>query len=369
MPLRVLASIALIVLAGAVAGCARPDASVLTPVAATAPGARLVTVYVATTRVREPSTMNVYTALRAPEMNYTEFTIAIPPRHRPGEIEWSNGTPNPETDFVTVRQTLLSRAEFESRVSARASRKAGVFVHGYNVNFQEGVFRLAQLVADADVEGAAVLFSWPSDGSLTGYAADRDSATYSRDALAQLLTVLTRDRTAGDVVVLGHSMGAWLVAESLRTLRLSGRHATLAKLDVVLASPDIDVDVFMSQLRDFGPLKRPMLVLVSTKDTALDVSSRIAGQRPRLGAIDVSDPRVQDGARRANAKIVDVSNLPSTDSFGHDRFVTFATLYGRLDRGQRQVNAPAQAGAFVLNSVGRVLAAPFSLAGGALAGQ
>ena len=58
-----------------------------------APGAKLVTVYVATTRVREPDSDIVYTSGRAPQLNYAEFTIAIPPHHKPGTIEWPTGTP------------------------------------------------------------------------------------------------------------------------------------------------------------------------------------------------------------------------------------------------------------------------------------
>jgi esterase/lipase superfamily enzyme len=214
-----------------------------------------------------------------------------------------------------------------------------------------------------------VLFAWPSDGKLLGYASDRDAATYSRDALAQLLTVLARDRGRGDVAVLGHSMGAWLTTESVRQLRMSGRNATLSRLEVVLASPDIDIDVFRAQMRVIGPLNPPMTVLVSTKDKALGFSSRIAGERPRLGLLDVNDPRVQEGARLAKVRLIDLSSVQSPDGFGHDRFVTFARLYTRLNRTQGNANIPGQAGAFVFNSVGSVLAAPFTFVGGALAGQ
>ena len=40
---------------------------------ALAPGARLVTVYVATTRARDPDAMNVYTSNRAPGLNFTSM--------------------------------------------------------------------------------------------------------------------------------------------------------------------------------------------------------------------------------------------------------------------------------------------------------
>jgi esterase/lipase superfamily enzyme len=373
---RIVASLAVAIgLAAAVAGCARPGPSVLIPTETVAPGAKLITVYVATTRAREPDSTIVYTNDRAPKLNYAEFTIAIPPHHKPGTIEWPTGTPDPQTDFVTVRQRLLTAPEFERKVAAGApgggNRKAGVFVHGYNVNFQEAVFRLAQMASDADIEGVPVLFAWPSDGKLVGYVADKDAATYSRDALARLLTVLTRDRKPGEVTLLGHSMGAWLTVEALRQLRLAGQNATLSRLTVVLASPDIDVDVFRAQMTVIGPLTPPMTILVSRDDKALAISGRIAGERMRLGALDVDDPRVQAGARAANVRVIDISSLKSQDDFNHDRFVTYATLYSRLDGKQRRemTGNAGPAGAFVLNTVGSVIASPFTLAGRALSGQ
>ncbi|OYX87702.1 MAG: hypothetical protein B7Y71_01400, partial [Xanthobacter sp. 35-67-6] len=323
---------------------------------------------------REPGSDIVYTNGRAPTLNYAEFTIAIPPHHKAGNIEWPTGTPDPRTDFVTVRQRLLTAPEFERQVAARApsgSRKAGVFVHGYNVNFQEGVFRLAQMVSDADIDGVAVLFAWPSDGKLVGYVADKDAATYSRDGLVHVLKVMTRDRKPGDVTLLGHSMGAWLTVEALRQLRLTGQNATLNRLTVILASPDIDVDVFRAQMTVIGPLTPPMTVLVSRDDKALALSGRIAGERLRLGAVDVDDPRVQAGARAGNVRVIDISSLKSPDDFNHDRFVTYASLYARMGGGQRREldGNGSNAGAYVFKTVGSVIASPFTLVGSALAGQ
>ena len=360
---------ATIALSSALAGCARPGANVLIPTETVAPGAKLVTVYVATTRVRQADSMIVYNSDRASNLNYAEFTIAIPPRHKAGEIEWPSGVPDPESNFLTVRQNLLTAQEFESKVSARSNRKAAVFVHGYNVSFQEAVFRLAQLTSDGDIDGVPILFSWPSEGTLTGYIADKDSATYSRDALAHLLTLLARDRKNGDVAVLGHSMGAWLTAESLRQLRMTGRNATINRLAVVLAAPDIDVDVFRTQMKVIGPLTPPMTVLVSRDDKALAFSSRITGTRKKLGSIDVDDPRVQESARAAKVRVIDISSLNAPDGLNHDGFVTLGTLYSRLGPSERRGNDAGQGGAFVFNTFGTVLSTPFSLVGGALAGQ
>lgn len=357
------------------AGCTvRPGPEVLNPVARSAPGARLVTVYVATTTAREIPNSNVFANGRARGLNYAEFRISIPPGHQPGNIEWPTGTPDPAVSFTTVQQSILDKQTFEQRIASRESvsspSKAGIFVHGFNTNFQEALYRLAQMTADADVDGMPILFAWPSEAKATGYIADKESVTYSRDQLAELLMMLSRKQSGKRISLIGHSMGAWLTVEALRQLRLAHNDATINRLNVVLAAPDIDVDVFSSQMDVIGPLSPPMTVLVSRDDIALSISSKIGGERPRLGMLDVDDPRVQEAAFRANLQIIDISPLKASDGLNHDRFVSLATLYGRLAVGS---NRPGQdmrrAGAFVFNTVGTTLATPFSLVGSAVAGE
>jgi esterase/lipase superfamily enzyme len=357
-----------------VGGCAlRPGPEVLVPTRASVPGAKIVTVYVATTRAREIPDSNVYDSSRARGINYAEFKISLPPSHQSGRIEWPvGGAVDPARNFATVEQEVLDRDTFYKRIGregdGRTPVNAGIFVHGFNNNFQESLYRLAQLAADSDLKGVPILFAWPSEAKLGGYLADKDAVTYSRDQLADLLVSVTRDPSIGRVTLLGHSMGGWLTAESLRQLRLTRNDAALRRLTVVLAAPDIDADVFRSQMEVIGRLSPPMTVLVSRQDLALAVSSRIAGNRPRIGMLNVDDPRVQEAALRSDLQIIDVSALEPTDPARHDGFVQFASLYGRLSE-QGPASGLRQAGAFVASSVGAGLSAPFELVGSALANQ
>jgi esterase/lipase superfamily enzyme len=327
----------------------------------------MVTVYVATTRERAAPDENVFTTDRAARLNYAEFTISIPPGHKKGEIEWPGASPNPATSFVTVQQTVLDEATFRRRVGAR--RDVGVFVHGYNTNFQEALFRLAQLSADSQPDTVPVLFAWPSEAAVTGYVADREAVTYSRDYLAHVLSMLARERSVRNVAVIGHSMGGWLTMETLRQLRLQGRNEVLSRLQVVLAAPDIDLDVFRTQVAVLGPMSPPMTVLVSKDDWALAASSRLSGGRERVGTLDVEDVRVQAIARREGLRVVDISTLSSPDTFNHDRFISFAAIYSAVAPRGGGGDPLRQAGAFVFNAAGTVISAPFSLVGQALSGQ
>ena len=359
-------------LACLVAACAaRPGPDVLTSVAAL-PNSKAVTVYVATNRLREFPDSNIYTDARALRLNYAQFRISIPPGHRAGEIEWPNGRSDPATSFAIVQQKVLDDKAFARTIAAagHVRSKIGVFVHGYNTNFQEALYRFAQMTADAGVDGVPILFAWPSAAEVTGYLKDRDAATASRDQLVELLTSLAQQPSEGKITVIGHSMGARLTAEALRQLRLMHRDAVLARLRIILAAPDIDLDVFRTQLEVIGPLSPPMTVLVSRDDVALSLSSTLAGARKRLGIVDVSDPRVQAAALKANLQIVDITQLKASDEFNHDRFVSLAADYHRITATANAGGSDLRhAGAYVFDSVGATLASPFNLAGTALLGK
>jgi esterase/lipase superfamily enzyme len=362
----------LVLTAFLLAGCAtRPGSDTLVPAMVSAPGAKLVTVLVATNRLPDGPEQVGYGSGRAAELRYEELTISIPPGHRPGNIEWSQARQqDPSASFVTVRRQRLDESGFRQRVASRAKGgQVGVFVHGYNYNLQEAVFRLAQLGADIGDVTVPILFSWPSEAAVAGYVADRDAVTYSRDHLAHVLRTLSSVRSKGRVALVGHSMGAWLVMETLRQLRLEGRDEVIRRFQVGLASPDIDVDVFRAQVSVVGSLTPPLTVLVSPDDRALAVSSRLAGARPRVGALDVADPMMQEVARREGIRLVDISSIEASDGLNHDRFVQFALQSGVTPGGGASASSLQQAGAFVFNAAGAAISSPFTLAGRALAGQ
>ena len=55
--------------------------------------------------------------------------------------------------------------------------------------------------------------------------------------------------------------------------------------DVILASPDLDVDVFGKQIQAMGKARPKFTLFVSRDDRALNLSRRISGNIDRLGQI------------------------------------------------------------------------------------
>lgn len=360
---------ALILFAG-LAGCtARPGPEVLTTVQPL-PGNTEVKVFAVTTRTRMTADTNAYDNGKSVASNYAELDVSIPPDHKNTQIEWpKNGKkPNPKTDFAVTQQSVLDRDAFyaEVRAASASSRRVGVYVHGYNSNFQEAVYRLAQMSADGKITATPIAFSWPSQGSLAGYVADKDSATYSRDYLVDLMKELTKDRAAGEVVIFGHSMGGWLVVEALRQLKLEGRDDVLNKMNVILAAPDIDSDLFRTQMNVIGKLPHPMIILVAKDDRALEASKILSASTARVGRLDVDNPNVQQAALEAGITLIDITQLQSTDSANHSRFADVAALYPALTAESAKKKDIGSAGAFVFDAAAATISSPFRIVSGVL---
>ena len=191
--------------------CASDREGALLPVSAPPPGASQVDMLVATTRQRSDQPGVLFNGERADTVSYQDIVVAVPP---------PSGAADPR-DLAVVSETAIGPAEV-SRDLARLTPKSGrvvVFVHGYNTRFEAAVFQFAQLAHDMNAEVAPILFSWPSRGRLLHYVYDRESANFSRTDLADFLRVIAKNPRVTDIVVLAHSMGAWLATKSCGSLR------------------------------------------------------------------------------------------------------------------------------------------------------
>ena len=160
-------------------------------------------------------------------------------------------------DISTATRRSFRRSTLNSRNGRRDSRKVFLFIHGFNTMFAEGLYRLAQLAHDLKAPGVPVLFTWASRGKATAYVYDLNSATAARDGLEHTLRLLLSSN-AEKVNVLAHSMGNWVTVEAFRQIKISGDLSHADKIGYVfLAAPDIDIDVFKSQMRRFGNPRKP----------------------------------------------------------------------------------------------------------------
>ena len=252
-------------------------------------------------------------------------TIGVPQGHETGAIERPGfGGPDPKRHFSVITKRSMDETEFFQEIATHVSGRVGVardillYVHGFNTSLDDARFRLAQIVADGNFAGVATLFTWNSRGGLMNYESDKEAATVSRDALEQLLRGLARTPGVGRVHILAHSMGAWLTMETLRAIAISGHPDLDGRLgQVMLANPDIDLSVFRQQVSRLDP--GHVSIFIASNDRALSMSSRIAGDRQRLGALDPAKPEDKAELDRLGVSVSDISSF-STDFIGHGAF-------------------------------------------------
>jgi esterase/lipase superfamily enzyme len=338
-------------LAAFAAACSsRPYGNLI--VGTTAPGASQVDLLVATTRapvVEPPGVM--FGGARGRGLDFADIVVSVPPdsARKAGEIQWPSSPPgDPQRDFVTLRADRLdlaqAKADFNAQVARTPGRKVLVFVHGYNTRFEEAVYSFAQIVHDAHVDVAPILFTWPSGGSLVDYVYDRDSAMYSRDALEAVLQALVDSRNVGSISILAHSMGNYLAVESLRQMAIRDRGLPSKIRDVMLASPDIDVDVFRRQIAeiDVKPRTTQFTLFVSRDDKALGISSFLARDSTRLGRLDPTIEPYSSMLEKAQVNVIDLTGVASNDAANHSKFATsevVAAIGERLAEGQTMTGA------------------------------
>jgi esterase/lipase superfamily enzyme len=334
-----------ILLSLALGACAgRPIGNLVPIVGAPPTGASRVDLLVATTRSSDHATVGeMFTGERG-ILAYADMTVSIPPDsgREIGEIQWPSDKPgNPAKDFVTLRADRIPVADARRRFSTRIAAHKGrvlLFVHGYNTKYEEAVYRLAQIAHDSNAQMMPVLFTWPSRAKLLAYPYDRESANYSRDALEEVLQSLEANPQVREVAILAHSMGNWVTVEALRQMAIrKGRISPKIKT-VMLAAPDVDVDVFQRQIAAIGPQRPPFVLFTSRKDVALTFSSRVWGSTVRLGAIDPAAEPYRTQLARDRILAVDLTEVESKDPLRHSTFAQSPEIVrligGRLAAGQ-----------------------------------
>lgn len=358
-------SFAIVAVMVGLSGCAsRPPAEVLQPTAIEKVESQKVAVLSVTNRNKVMEDGG-FGSQWAGDLTYERYAFSIPGDRKGSAIIYPSRTPDPRRQFVVTGRDQLTRTAWidDATRSVNFDGTVAVFVHGYNTNYQEGLFRAAQMAADANTLSPPILFSWPSAASVTGYVTDRDAALYSRSELERVLKALAETPKIKRVVLFGHSMGGFLSMEAARQLKLQGRDDVVGKLQIILAAPDIDVDVFRSQLRDIGLLQNPITLLVSKTDRALAVSSILGGERPRVGRLDIDDPVVRSEITAAHVSVIDISSLSSSDSLGHDRYAALAQFGGELVKAEARARNSGNAGVLIFDTAGAAVASPFRLAG------
>ncbi len=374
--------VALLVPVLGLSGCGGRPIGVMTPTGVSLPGTSSVDMLVATTRAPSEDPAILFSGERGTGLRLDAVKVSIPPKgnREIGQVQWPQKLPgDPLKDFTTVSVDTIDKAQGGRswlKQHLPRNRRMMIFVHGFNNRYEEAVYRFAQIVHDSRAPVVPVLFTWPSRGSILAYGYDLQSNNYSRDALEQLLTALATNPNVSEVDVLAHSMGNVVTLEALRQMAIRNGRVYPKIRNVMLAAPDVDVDVFCSQMADIGPKGPKITLFVSQDDRALAASRRVWGNVDRLGRINPEAEPFASELAKDGITVIDLTKLRSDDPLNHGKFASspevVQAIGARLASGQtindshvglgdKIVAASAGAAATVGAAAGVVVAAPIAV--------
>lgn len=257
-----------------------------------------VLVYYATDRERD--TKGRYTGKRSPEadpVKYGMCKVSIPAgsKHKYGRLEtpsfWRlEFSPNPAKHVVlekVVEQgkdaTLESIGQQLAGKPGKGKHRVLVFVHGFNVTFDDAARRSAQLHYDLNFPGVTMFYSWPSNGTATGYYSDAEDIKWATSHIADFLKSLEDQKEVDEIIVLAHSMGNRGVTDALVEIKKQ-KLGTKIK-EIILAAPDIDADTFSREIAPSIAEYYPRTTIyASSQDRALLAAQTISDNK-RVGQI------------------------------------------------------------------------------------
>ena len=261
--------------------------------------------------------------VRDSKVNYGIAAVTIPiRRHSAGSIE------RPlipileriERDF-TIRGITrldangffnLSRAQIgeTQRINRGSERAALLFVHGFNVGFDDAVYRTAQISYDIKFKGATFLFSWPATSV---YPYSKTAVDQSKRPIKEFITNIIDKAKPDRLYIVAHSMGTRGVSLALAELA-QARPDLKSKIGaLILASPDIDRQVFHDDVAPYlSRMTGSVTTYVSRTDKAL-FASKIAN-----GDFALGDARGQI-AVEPGMVTVDTSGI-DTNFLGHSAY-------------------------------------------------
>lgn len=260
-----------------------------------------------------------FSSQHAPSLTFGSVDVSIPPHHVTGIVEtpllWKlQFQRDPNRDVTILKIAITSYNQFQAEVRSRALNASTpsvlLFVHGYNVSFEDAAMRTAQMAHDLQFAGVPVFFSWPSRGNLIGYFADGTAIERAQDDIEQFVTQVLAATPGANLYVIAHSMGNRGITRALVSFARHHPDEVGRIREVILAAPDIDTDVFVHQIApDLVAIGAPVTLYASSTDHALRISEAIWGG-PRAG--DSGENMVL----LKGIETIDVTNV-DTDLTGH----------------------------------------------------
>ena len=226
-----------------------------------------------------------------------------------GDIEVYEETPSEdETGFDTVGTDRLVTELAETMRNQKADLLC--VIPGFDYTFRESIERAALLAAlyskDKSSPLIAMVFSWPSDGSLSfsGYLKDWIDAYVSGPAIARAMDRLARlylrgagrrrerDNCGQRIHLVAHSMGAHALKHAIMVYgRLPGALMVRFFDTAILAAADIERDALerADKMAPLARLAKSVHCYINAADKPLELADEMVDPPDRLGSYGPCD--------------------------------------------------------------------------------
>jgi esterase/lipase superfamily enzyme len=279
------------------------------------------------------------------QLQYGRVVISIPDSHSRGELErpWrilSVTLPEDARRHIVIanrgsmdKDTFFR--ELTGSIDAAPESGAFVFVHGFNVSFDDAVLRTGQLAWDMKFRGPALTYSWPSAAATSRYVSDLDMADWTAPHLAAFLQDLRKTTGARTIHLVAHSMGSRVLTMALERVALVDPATLTHFQEVVLAAPDINNRVLLQLSTAVKTEADRVTIYASNRDRALRASAFLRRGQGRAGS-DASAMKLAKGY-----DIIDATRAKSS-LLGHSYFAEDTTLLNDLALLLKQRLGPDQ---------------------------
>lgn len=214
--------------------------------------------------------------------------INVPKNHSTGLIRVTKDNRQSSHEFFKIlnSKSLSETTVFDSL--KKSERYPLVFVHGFNLRYEDAVLRASQIAYDLKYQGPIVLFSWPAgagDGFLDEqmitrtYDNNLKNAKDSIGVFKDFLNQLKINNLKVNLVV--HSMGHQIVLPALKDFAKQNPDSKIIN-ELILNAPDFEADEFISVADAVKENTRRITIYCSYNDRAM-VASEFYNKNPRFG--------------------------------------------------------------------------------------
>lgn len=255
-------------------------------------------------------------------VRYGICKVNVPKNHSTGLIQFTKDSRQSSHEFFKILQARpLTDASLIDQLK-KSERYPLVFVHGFNLRYEDAVLRASQIAFDLKYQGPIVLFSWPAgagDGFLDSqminrtYDANLKNAKNSIAVFSAFLNQLRASNLKINLVV--HSMGHQLVLPALKDFARLNPNASLIN-ELILNAPDYEANEFIRIAEELKKNTKRITAYCSYNDRAMTVSE-IYNKNSRFGGCAFSE-----NIDSINVSLIDAPSL----GLGHGYYSSRAVL-------------------------------------------